>query len=432
MLSGMETILGKAPDPPDPYATSAAQTASNEQTAAYNAQLNRVNQVTPYGSSTYTANTPSQGTYDPYTGTYTGGTDGGAPQYTQTITLTPLAQDQLNNQLKQNNALSNIGFGLADQAQNSLQGKLDTSQLPSIQGGPAAGNVQSSLDYSNAPGLYGVGDPSQSAKDTANAVYSQYTSRLDPQWANSDAALQSQLANQGVVQGSEAYNKAMTQQAQAKNDAYAQAQYNSVNAGNAQQQQLYNQSLASRQQAVNEANTQGGFANSAEAQAYAQALQAASANNAARAQGLTEQTQLQSLPLNQLNALRSGTQINNPTFGSVPQANAANTDVSGNINSAYQAQVANANNTMSGLFGLGSAVLSAGLPAGFLCDRRLKTDILRVGTSPVMRLPLYAFRYLGMKYRHVGVMAQDVLKVAPWAVKTQPDGYMAVNYGMLS
>ena len=53
---------GSAPPPPDPYATSAAQTQSNQQTAAYNAAINRGNTITPYGSSTYTTRT------DPTTG----------------------------------------------------------------------------------------------------------------------------------------------------------------------------------------------------------------------------------------------------------------------------------------------------------------------------------------------------------------------------
>src|SRR6187549_1014741 len=45
----------RAPTPPDPVATANAQTASNRDTALTQARLNNVNQVTPYGSLTYTA-----------------------------------------------------------------------------------------------------------------------------------------------------------------------------------------------------------------------------------------------------------------------------------------------------------------------------------------------------------------------------------------
>ena len=76
----------KGASTPDPYATAAAQTQSNQQTANYNAALNRVDQYTPYGSSVYTQ---------------TGKDATGAPTYAQTTTLTPLAQQELDNEQKQ-------------------------------------------------------------------------------------------------------------------------------------------------------------------------------------------------------------------------------------------------------------------------------------------------------------------------------------------
>jgi len=53
---------------PDPVATAAAQTATNKDAAYWNASLNNVNQITPYGNLTYKENqyTPDfqQGAYD--------------------------------------------------------------------------------------------------------------------------------------------------------------------------------------------------------------------------------------------------------------------------------------------------------------------------------------------------------------------------------
>jgi hypothetical protein len=62
-------------------------------------------------------------------------------------------------------------------------------------------------------------------------------------------------------------------------------------------------------------------------------------------------------------------------------------------------------------------------------DVRLKTDILRVGTT-AHNLPLYKFRYIGKDDYYEGVMAQDVLKVMPSAVSTGENGYYRVDYAM--
>jgi hypothetical protein len=63
-------------------------------------------------------------------------------------------------------------------------------------------------------------------------------------------------------------------------------------------------------------------------------------------------------------------------------------------------------------------------------DVRLKTDIEQVGTT-VYGLPLYHFRYKTGVERFEGVMAQDVLKVMPDAVRTGEDGHYRVNYARL-
>ena len=406
--------MGSKAKAPDPYQTASAQTQSNQQTANYNAALNRVNQVTPYGSSIYTQN----------------GTDStGAPNYTQTISLAPEAKSQLDNQLKQNDQLSNLGFNLADQAKGALGNGLDTSKLPALSGSPTGyGNVKSSLDYSNLPKLYGGDDFEAARKATSDALYQQATSRLDPQWNNTQNQQDAKLANMGVMFGTGAYGKAQTQLDQAKNDAYNQATWSSIAAGNDEQQRLFSDSLAQRQQGASEANAQGQFANTAQAQAYAQALQNSQFGNQARAQGLQEQTSLRDLPLNELNALRSSTQIQNPQFSPVPQSTAAGTDISGDIYKSAQMNQANSNNFMNGLFGLGSSALSA---STFLSDRRLKRDIEQIGFTSGMGLPLYSFRYLWDDKPHIGVMAQDVAEVAPGAIVIVGD-YMAVDYAAIS
>jgi hypothetical protein len=171
--------ISKAPAPPDPYAVSAAQTQSNKDTAGYEASLNRVNQVTPLGSSTW---------------------NGTGPGATQTVTLNPLAQQDLDNQLKQDVNLSGLGDNLTTQAGNSLQGKIDTS-ASAIERWPRPLRRRPNK-ASTIPALPNVSsDFAAQTKQAQDAVYNQATSRLDPQWQNNQHDLDSRLANQGVVQG---------------------------------------------------------------------------------------------------------------------------------------------------------------------------------------------------------------------------------------
>ena len=69
--------------------------------------------------------------------------------------------------------------------------------------------------------------------------------------------------------------------------------------------------------------------------------------------------------------------------------------------------------------GIGSLVGS------IFSDRRLKTDIKRVGETN-SGLPVYTYRYKGEETYHIGVMAQDVEKVRPDAVHEE-QGYLKVD-----
>lgn len=63
-------------------------------------------------------------------------------------------------------------------------------------------------------------------------------------------------------------------------------------------------------------------------------------------------------------------------------------------------------------------------------DRRLKRDIEKVGESPD-GLGIYAFRYVMNTGRVIGVMADEVAKLRPWALGPLRAGYATVNYGAL-
>jgi hypothetical protein len=211
------------------------------------------------------------------------------------------------------------------------------------------------------------------------------TARLTPQFERDDQAMRAQLMNSGIRPGSEAWNTEMTRLSQNKNDA------------------LNSLLLSGHQTAVSDI--------------------------------LTERNQ----PLNEIAAMMSGSQVSQPNFTSTPQASVAGTDYAGmvqnNYNNAmkqYQAEVSSNNAAMGGMFGLGGTLGKAAVkygPALFaMSDRRLKSDIKRVGAT-THGLPLYEYMIFGQRQR--GVMADEVKKVMPEAVVRHPSGYDMVNYTML-
>lgn len=81
----------------------------------------------------------------------------------------------------------------------------------------------------------------------------------------------------------------------------------------------------------------------------------------------------------------------------------------------------------SSLAGWGVAEEMAALGGGFFSDRRLKTNVERVGTH---RLGIGVYTYDIFGQRQIGVMADEVEKVMPDAVG-EVGGFKTVNYGKL-
>jgi hypothetical protein len=95
--------------------------------------------------------------------------------------------------------------------------------------------------------------------------------------------------------------------------------------------------------------------------------------------------------------------------------------------------------TLGGLFSSGAGGTSAatGISSFLsgLSDRRLKTDIVKIGKHPT-GIDMYAYRYKGDPKHYpkiVGPMAEDVKKIAPHAVRqVTTKGHMAVHMDMLN
>ena len=81
---------------------------------------------------------------------------------------------------------------------------------------------------------------------------------------------------------------------------------------------------------------------------------------------------------------------------------------------------------------LGSIASAVGGIASIFSDRRLKTDIKLEGVEPD-GLGIYSFRYRAdkTKYRVLGVMADEVRKIRPWALGPRHAGFDTVNYEAL-
>jgi hypothetical protein len=194
--------------------------AAAQQTAAGNASQA---QVAQYGSMTNQV-TP-YGTVD-YTRQQVGTTAQGDPlnQWTQTMKLSP-AQQALYNQNQAINAqLGDIAQTGVGQVQNSMNNPLDFSQNQALQ------------------------TPGQIQQQSSDAAYKNATQYLDPQFKQSNAQLANQLANQGITQGSEAYNNAMLNAGNAQQQAYESARNQAYSQGMIGATQQYNQALGNRTQ----------------------------------------------------------------------------------------------------------------------------------------------------------------------------------------
>lgn len=443
-----------APPAPNPADVSAAQTQSNIDTARKNAEINRVNQYTPYGNLTYNRvggngtfdqagfdramqeyNASQQGTpgtttsgmsgYTGEGGEFTSTTPGtpsttramptreqfttpGSDQWEARVTLNPEQQRLLDSDNRIKAQLGSAAESGIARVTDAMGQPFDASKLsayrdvPQGGGAPEAGGAQAynpqQMDYARSiqGGNIQTRLPNSDYANQRTAVEDAIFSRVNPQLQRDRQMLDQRLANQGIMPGSEAYNNAIDE----ANRAAVDARYQAVLAGGQEQsrlagldlqagqfanqaqqqgfgqnaanaalqnnvnQTLFNQGLATTQQ-QNQANQQNyaqGLASNQ--QNFQQQLAVSQMTAQQRQQQLQEQAYLRSLPLNELNALRTGSQVVNPSFSATPQTNVAGTNVSGDIWNAYNAQQNNASNQtaannslMNGLFSLGSAFL---------------------------------------------------------------------------
>ena len=477
------------PPPPIDYAAAAtAQGAANLKSGLQTTSLSNPNIYTPSGNQTVTYDTTTNPDMPQATVTQTLTPEGQATfEQQQKVehsladlagTGVTTAQNVLNKPFEY--AGPDIQTSLA--APGALNYGPTAGQYGLAGGGPAAGQYGQAKGID--AGLYGSAkqnlDLSNVAAMPVNAGMTGQAaimSRLQPQIAQQGAATAQQLANQGITPGSEAYNNAMRTQQNQFNDLYTQAALQGINLDMSANNQGYGQALSSAglynaglgqnfgqgvtaqemqnaaigqnfgeaqsaQQAQNAAiaqnygqgATSAGLYNQAQHQQYNQGLQAAQFGNNAAQQSLAQQLQLRNQPLNEINALMSGSQIQMPSFQGYQGANVAAAPVfqgaqagAQQAQDTYGQQMAAYNAKMGAL---GSAVggIAGMIQPIKLSDRRLKSNIIKIGEHP-LGIGIYEYDIFGQ--RDVGVMAQEVERVKPEAVVYRPDGYLMVNYGAL-
>jgi hypothetical protein len=251
--------------------------------------------------------------YTPY-GTQTVAFNGDQPTVTQT--LTPEAQKALDEQQKGQ-------YGLAKLGNLGVQNAQNTFNTPFSFGG----QVQTGLDTSQIAKM-----PVNAGTTGQQAIMS----RLEPSLQRNRVSTETQLVNQGLRPGTEAYDNAIQLLGQQENDARTQAVLQGIGLDTGANAQGFNQAL------------QGGqFANTANQQALAQAL-----------------TQRQT-PLNEINALMSGSQVANPSFGAYQGQNVAPaplfaaTQAKGAADlNIYNTQTGTSNANRAGLYQLGASALA--------------------------------------------------------------------------
>jgi hypothetical protein len=407
----------KPPKAPDPAVVSQAQTQSNQDTASYNASLNRQNTYTPFGSQTFTQNGTDSAT--------------GAPRWDENITLDPRLQGSLDSQLNQNQQLNQTGDAIMDRIRSNYSTGMDTSGVPALRDAPTMGAYQSQIDTNNLPALYGSDDLLGARQQTQDALYNRQAGYLDPQWQQRENKFRSRMANQGVVEGSEAWRTALDDENRARTFEYGQARDQAITGGGEEMSRLAGIASGNRAQTFGERASMADFYNGATGAGNADALRGAAFGNQARTQGMNEAQTLRNQPINELAAIRNAAPVEIPQFNPPPSVSVAPTSTADNVWRGYQGQLdiynagqSGSNAMMGGLANMGGQLGSAWIARS---DKRLKKDVTKRGKLPD-GTNLYDYTMKDTGQRQTGVMAQEVEKKDPKAVMTGKDGYKRVNY----
>ena len=326
-------------------------------------------------------------------------------------------------------------YGINYEAATDKPGVVQGGRLVDQSGNAVANNIQYGVDPSRLDSKYalpGNADYQGMADQLEQATYQRGLNRLQPDFNTDRERLEQQLTDRGIPTNSAAGMQELDRMERMQNEAKENLALSSIGAGRQEQARLFGQSLAGRGQMFGEDVQSANLRNQAQGQAQGQAtaaaqqalglrgldiaeqVQSAELQNRARQQALNEQVLAQNQPLNVLQGILGNTpSFQLPNFQVQPGADVLGANqlaYNGALNAYNQRQQQQQAN-LGGLFNIGTALGSAALLGS---DRRFKTEIERIGE--LNGLPVYSFRYRDTGTRTVGLMADDVEKVKPWAV----------------
>ena len=359
-----------APPPPD-YTGAAEKTAASQQEAQTRADwANRPNQITPWGTSSWT----SSSAIDPATGKP-------VTNWTQQVKLTDAQQRALDDQMAIEEGKSGLAFDMLGRAGAATGQPFDPSVLTQIAKlDPSKLGDYGNLNYDSLPQLIAGLDESKlgampdSGFGAVEDVQKAMMARMSPDLLRRREGEIQRLKSMGVTEGSEAWDNAIQNLSRGENDASQQALLGATKAYGdvflrglqARQQgvseQAQNAALASgaRGQYSGERENVANFLNALRGQKFGEQVTASNLTGQQRQQDIAEQAYLRSLPLNELNALLTGAQVGMPSMPGFSSSQAAGAvDYLGATNMAdkrnvdlYNAQQAAGANKSSGFMGM--------------------------------------------------------------------------------
>lgn len=363
-----------------------------------------------------------------------------AAYQSQTSRLDPRFASQ---QASMESDLANRGISRDSEAYSRAMQDFDRSKNDAYTqaqlGAIGVGGTEAQRDYGMDLGLrqQQVNEGALAGNFANTAQQQQFGQGLQSGQAN-NAALQSQfgMGQSAQQQQLAAQQAAFGQGSQSRQNQLA-AQQAAFGFGNTArqtqlgaQQQAFGQDLASGNFGLQQQQQNFGQNLQANNQNFQQQMQQSGYQNQLRQQQIAEALQQRGMGLNEMNALLSGQQVQNPQFQNFGQAGQAQTpDLLGAQTAQYNAALggqANSNAAYGDMLGgVGN------MAAMYFSDRRLKRIGKRVATHP-RGFGLYRLRYIGERTSRIGVIAQEVQRVAPELVFKQPStGLLMVNYAAL-
>jgi hypothetical protein len=190
--------------------------------------------------------------------------------------------------------------------------------------------AQEALDFS---GVAGIPEANMDVrKRMEEALYSMADRYLAPRMEKDQKALDAKLSNQGIFVGSAAHSDAQTEFDDAKNKAYGDVMDKAIAGGGDEMQRQFGLDMSRHTTGTADELTKGSFANNARGQLASELLNDMNARNAAlmgqsnmataQQQGSNTGTQAwlsqkaagATMPINILNALQTGSQVNTPQY----------------------------------------------------------------------------------------------------------------------